>query len=53
MKKEMYKKIMRTAKSAEALDGILSVAVNDEEIECEDFGELLDEKYEIIMKERR
>ena len=53
MKKEMYKHILHTTKSAEKLDGIIRVAMYDEEIERKDFGELLDEMNEIIMKERR
>lgn len=52
MTKEIYKQIMHTAKSAEILEGIMRVAVHDKEIECEDFGELIDEKYKIIMEER-
>lgn len=51
MTKETYKQIMHTAKSAEILEGIIRVAVCDEEIDCEDFGELVDEKYKIITEE--
>ena len=53
MTKEMYKQIMHTTKCAEILEGIIRVATYDKEIECEDFGELLNEKNAIIMKERR
>ena len=53
MKKEMYKQILHTTKNAEVLEGIIRVATYDKEIKREDFGELLNEKYAIIMKERR
>ena len=53
MKKEMYKNILHTTKSAEKLDGIIRVAMYDEEIDRKDFGELLDEMNAIIMKEKR
>ena len=49
----MYKHILHTTKSAEKLDGIIRVAMYDEEIDRKDFGELLDEMNAIIMKERR
>lgn len=53
MKKEMYKEILHTTKRPDALDGIISVATYDTDIKLEDFVELLDEKNEIIMEERR
>ena len=52
MTKEMYKRILHTTKSAEKLDGIVRVAMFDEEIKREDFKELLNEMNAIIMKER-
>lgn len=53
MTKEMYKHILHTTKSPEKLDGIIRVALYDDEIKLNDFSELLDEMNEIIMKERR
>lgn len=53
MTKEMYKHILSTTKSPEKLDGIIRVAMYDEEIKTEDFRELLDQMNAIIMKERR
>ena len=53
MKKEMYKHILHTTKSAEKLDGIIRVAMYDEEIEREELSEQLNEMNAIIMKERR
>ena len=53
MTKEMYKQILHTTKSAEKLDGIICVAMYDNDIKTEDFGELLNEMNAIIMKERR
>ena len=50
MKKEMYRHILHTTKSSEKLDGIIRVAMYDDEIKLEDFGELLAEKNEIIME---
>ena len=47
----MYKHILNTTKRPEKLDGIIRVALYDEEIQLEDFTELLYEKNEIIMKE--
>ena len=48
MTKEMYMHILHTTKSPEKLDGMLRVAMYDDEIKLEDFTELLAEKYEII-----
>lgn len=53
MTKEMYKHILHTTKSAEKLDGIIRVAMYDNEIKTEDFRKLLDEMNKIIMKEKR
>lgn len=50
MTKEMYKHILHTTKSPEKLDGIIRVAMSDDEIKLEDFVELLNEKNEIIME---
>lgn len=50
MTKEMYKHILNTTKRPEKLDGIIRVAMYDDDIKLEDFTELLDEKNEIIMK---
>ena len=52
MKKEMYKHILNTTKRPEKLEGIICVAMYDDEIKTKDFGELLDEMNKIIMKER-
>ena len=53
MTKEMYKQILHTTKRPETLDGIIRVAIYDNEIERKDFEELLKEMNAIIMKERR
>ena len=50
MTKEMYKKILHTTKRPEILDGIIRLAMDDDDITREDFIELLDEKNVIIMK---
>ena len=52
MTKEMYKQIIHTTKRPETLDGIIRVAMYDNDIKPYDFGELLDEMNKIIMKER-
>lgn len=52
MTKEMYKQILHTAKRPETLDGIMVVAMYDNDIKPKDYGELLDEMNNIIMKER-
>lgn len=52
MTKEMYKQILHTTKRPEKLEGILRVAVYDSDIKPNDFVELVNEKNEIIMKER-
>lgn len=53
MKKEMYKHILNTTKRPEKLDGIIRVAMYDNDIKREGFVELLNEMCAIIMKERR
>lgn len=53
MTKEMYTHILHTTKSPEKLDGIIRVAMYDDEIKRKDFGELLKEMNAIIMEERR
>ena len=53
MTKELYIHILHTTKSAEKLDGIIRVALYDDEIEREEYSELLNEMNAIIMKERR
>ena len=50
MTKEIYTQILHTTKSPEKLDGIVSVAIYDNEINLEDFDEILAEKNEIIME---
>lgn len=52
MTKEMYKHILHTTKSPEKLDGIIRVAMYDNDINRHDFDELLIEMDAIIMKER-
>ena len=52
MTKEMYKHILHTTKRPEKLDGIIRVAMYDDDIKPEDFTELLDEMTKIIMEER-
>lgn len=51
MAKEMYKKILHTTKRQETLDGIIRVAMYDNDIKPNDFLELLDEATKIIMNE--
>lgn len=51
MTKKMYKHILHTTKRPETLDGIIRVAMYDNDITLKDFGELLDEMNKIIMKE--
>ena len=53
MTKEMYKQILYTTKRPEKLDGIVRVAMYDNDIKLNDFQELLKEMNAIIMKERR
>ena len=53
MTKKKYKQILHTVKMPEKLDGIIRVAMYDNDIKTEDFRELLDEMNAIIMKERR
>lgn len=53
MTKETYKHILHTTKRSETLDGIIRVAMYDNDIKPKDFGELLDEMNKIIMKEER
>ena len=50
MTKEIYTQILHTTISPEKLDGIVSVAIYDNEINLEDFNEILAEKNEIIME---
>lgn len=52
MTKEMYKQILHTTKRPETLDGIVRVAMYDDDIKPGAFCELLNEMNEIIMKER-
>lgn len=52
MTKETYKNILHTTKSPATLDGIIRVAMYDNDIKPKDFGELLDEMNAIVMKER-
>ena len=51
MTKEMYKQILHTAKRPETLNGIMLAAMYDDDIKPKDYGELLDEKNNIIMNE--
>ena len=53
MTKEKYKHILHTAKRPEELDGIIRVAMYDDDIKLEDYGELLNERKEIIENEKR
>ena len=53
MTKEMYKHILQTTKRPDTLDGIIRVAMYDNDINLYDFGELLNEMNTIILKERR
>lgn len=49
MKKENYKQILHTMKSAETLDVIIDIALDDDELSIDDFRELINERYAIIM----
>ena len=53
MTKKRYKQILHTTKIAEKLDGIIRVAMYDNDIKPNDFSELLDEMNKIIMKDRK
>lgn len=49
MKKEDYKQIFHTMKSAETLDLFLDIALDDDELSIDDIREVINERYEIIM----
>ena len=53
MTKKRYKQILHTTKIPEKLDGIIRVAMYDNDIKPDDFIELLDEMNKIIMKDRK
>ena len=53
MTKERYMQFIHATKDAETLKEIIIAALNDTELSHEDFFELVNEKKEIIMKERR
>ena len=53
MTKKRYKQILHTTKIPEKLDGIIRVAMYDNDIKPNDFSELLDEMNKIIMKDRK
>lgn len=53
MTKERYMQFIHATKDVETLNEIIIAALNDMELSHEDFFELVNEKTEIIMKERR
>lgn len=52
MTKETYKQILHKTTIPEMLDGIIRVAMYDNDIKLDDYAELLDEQKKIITKER-